>query len=64
MKGGTALRSFLLIPYVVPAVTLALVSKWIMNSDYGIVSYWLQQAGLLEARQSLLAMQGPAMAAG
>jgi len=61
MKGGTALRSFLLIPYVVPAVTLALVSKWIMNSDYGIVSYWLQQAGLLEARQSLLAMQGPAM---
>jgi multiple sugar transport system permease protein len=61
MKGGTALRSFLLIPYVVPAVTLALVSKWIMNSDYGIVSYWLQQANLLEARQSLLAMQGPAM---
>lgn len=61
MKGSTALRSFLLIPYVVPAVTLALVSKWIMNSDYGIVSYWLQQAGLLEARQSLLAMQGPAM---
>ena len=61
MKGGTALRSFLLIPYVVPAVTLALVSKWVMNSDYGIVSYWLQQAGLLEARQSLLAMQGPAM---
>ena len=61
MKGSTALRSFLLIPYVVPAVTLALVSKWIMNSDYGIVSYWLQQAGLLEPRQSLLAMQGPAM---
>lgn len=61
MRGGTALRSFLLIPYVVPAVTLALVSKWIMNSDYGIVSYWLQQAGLLDARQSLLAMQGPAM---
>lgn len=27
MKGGTALRSFLLIPYVVPAVTLALVTK-------------------------------------
>ena len=62
MKGATALRSFLLIPYVVPAVTLALVSKWILNSDYGIVSYWLQQAGWLEKRQSLLAMQGSAMA--
>lgn len=61
MKGGSALRSFLLIPYVVPAVTLALVTKWVMNSDYGIVSYWLQQAGLLEMRQSLLAMKGPAM---
>ncbi len=61
MKGSIALQSFLLIPYVVPAVTLALVSKWIMNSDYGIVSYWLQQVGLLEPGQSLLAMQGPAM---
>lgn len=61
MKGGTAFRSFLLIPYVVPAVALALVTKWIMNSDYGIVSYWLQQTGLLETRQSLLAIQGPAM---
>lgn len=61
MKGGTALRSFLLIPYVVPAITLALVSRWILNSDYGIVSYWLQQAGWLDARQSLLALQGPAM---
>lgn len=61
MKGGSALRSFLLIPYVVPAVTLALVTKWVMNSDYGIISYWLQQAGLLEIRQSLLAMEGPAM---
>lgn len=62
MKGGTALRSFLLIPYVVPAVALSLVTKWIMNSDYGIVSYWFQQAGILEGRQSLLALEGPAMA--
>lgn len=61
MKGATGIRSFLLIPYVVPAVTLALVAKWIFNSDYGIVSYWLQQAGWLDARQSLLAMKGPAM---
>ena len=61
MKGATAIRSFLLVPYVVPAVTLALVSKWILNSDYGIVSYWCQQAGWLDARQSFLAMKGPAM---
>lgn len=28
IKGGTALRSFLLIPYVVPAVALSLVTKY------------------------------------
>ena len=61
MKGATAIRSFLLIPYVVPAITLALIAKWIFNSDYGIVSYWLQELNWLEARQSLLAMKGPAM---
>lgn len=61
MKGGTALRSFLLVPYVVPAITLALVTRWMLNSDYGIISYWLQQAGLLESGQSLLALKGPAM---
>ena len=61
MKGGTALRSFLLVPYVVPAITLALVTRWMLNSDYGIISYWLQQAGWLESGQSLLALKGPAM---
>lgn len=61
MKGATAIRSFLLIPYVVPAVTIALIAKWILNSDYGIVSYWLQQLGWIDARQSLLAMKEPAM---
>ena len=61
MKGGTALRSFLLIPYVVPAITLALVSRWMLNNEYGIISHWLQQAGWLQEGQSLLAMQGSAM---
>lgn len=61
IKGGTALRSFLLIPYVVPAVTLALVTRWILNSDYGIISTWLQQAGWIAHRQSLLAMPNAAM---
>lgn len=59
--GANALRSFLLVPYVVPAVTLALVSKWVLNSDYGIISYWLQKWGWLAERQSLLAMQSTAM---
>lgn len=62
MRLGTAFRSFLLIPYVVPAVALALVTKWIMNGDYGIISSWLQNLGVIDHRQSLLAMPGAAMA--
>ncbi len=61
MRGGTALRSFLLVPYVVPAITLALVARWMLNNEYGIISYWLQQAGWLEEGQSLLSQQSSAM---
>lgn len=59
---GTALRTFLLIPYVVPAVALALVTKWVMNGDYGIVATWLQSLGLIAYRQSPLALPAYAMA--
>lgn len=62
LRFGTAFRSFLLIPYVVPAVALALVTKWVMNGDYGIVSTWLQSLGAIDHRQSLLALPGSAMA--
>ena len=62
MRGGTAFRSFLLVPYVVPAVALALVTKWVMNGDYGIISTWLQSMGAVDHRQSLLSLPGSAMA--
>jgi multiple sugar transport system permease protein len=62
MRIGTALRSFLLLPYVVPAVALALVTKWVLNGDYGILTTWLQNLGLIDHRQSPLALVGGAMA--
>lgn len=62
VKGGTFLRSFLLIPYVVPAVAIALITKWIFNGDYGIASNWLQNLGLIGYKQSPLALYGGAMA--
>lgn len=62
MRGGSFFRSFLLIPYVVPAVVIALITKWIFNGDYGIVSYWLQNLGLLDYKQSPLALLDGAMA--
>ncbi len=62
MRGGAFMRSFLLIPYVVPAVALALITKWIFNGDYGIASNWLQNFGLIDYKQSPLAVTGGAMA--
>jgi multiple sugar transport system permease protein len=63
MRFGTAFRSFLLIPYVVPAVSLALVSRWLLNGDYGIISTWLQNLDMIAHRQSPLALPGSAMTA-
>ncbi len=62
MRGGTLLRSFLLIPYVVPAVAISLITKWIFNGDYGIASKWLQIMGWIDYKQSPLALYGGAMA--
>jgi multiple sugar transport system permease protein len=62
LRGGTLLRSFLLIPYVVPAVAISLITKWIFNGDYGIASTWLQNIGWIEYKQSPLALYGGAMA--
>jgi len=62
MRGGAFMRSFLLIPYVVPAVAIALITKWIFNGDYGIASQWLQNIGWIDYKQSPLALAGGAMA--
>ena len=62
MRGGTIFRSFLLIPYVVPAVALALITKWIFNGNYGIASSWMQSIGLIGYKQSPLSLYGGAMA--
>jgi multiple sugar transport system permease protein len=61
-RGITFLRSFLLIPYVVPAVAIALITKWIFNGDYGIASKWLQDLGLIAYKQSPLAVINGGMA--
>jgi multiple sugar transport system permease protein len=62
MRGGALLRSFLLIPYVVPAVAISLITKWIFNGDYVIASKWMQNFGLIDYKQSPLALYGGAMA--
>ena len=61
-RGGTVLRTFLLVPYVVPAIVIALVTRWMLSGDYGIISVWLQNIGLLPHRQSPLSLPDPALA--
>jgi len=47
LKGISVFRSILLIPYILPIVTVTLTWKWLLNDLWGIVSYWLQQLQLI-----------------
>jgi len=62
LPGMRLVRSILLVPYVVPVITVALFWRWMLDGTYGIVSYALQSAALLDANQSPLALPNGAMA--
>jgi len=62
LPGMRLVRSILLVPYVVPVITVALFWRWMLDGTYGIVSYALQSAALLEVNQSPLALPNGAMA--
>jgi ABC-type sugar transport system permease subunit len=63
LPGMKLVRSILLMPYVVPVIAVALVTRWLLDGSYGIVSYMLQQAGFLAHNQSALANSTGAMIA-
>jgi len=54
-------RQVLLMPYVVPIIAVALVWRWMLDSQFGIISYWLQQTHLLQPGQTPLALPSAAM---
>jgi multiple sugar transport system permease protein len=62
LPGMRLVRSILLVPYVVPVITVALFWRWMLDGTYGIVSYALQSAALLDVNQSPLALPNGAMA--
>ena len=62
LPGMRLVRSVLLLPYVVPVITLALFWRWMLDGTYGILSHALQVAGALDAGQSPLASPNGAMA--
>lgn len=61
LPGMRLVRSILLMPYVVPVIAVALVSRWLLDGSYGILSHALQQVDILAHNQSALANPTGAM---
>lgn len=61
LPGMNIVRSILLVPYVVPVITVALFWRWMLDGTYGILSHALQSASLLDPGQSPLALPDGAM---
>lgn len=52
--GRGVIRAILLIPYVISAVAAAYVWKWMLHSDYGLVSGMLKDWGIIDENLVLL----------
>jgi len=48
-RGRSLFRALVLIPWAVPTVVSARMWEWILNSEFGVLNYLLQQIGLLSA---------------
>lgn len=46
-KGRKAIRSVVLIPWIVPTIVVALLWMWIFQADYGVLNYILVKLGIL-----------------
>ncbi len=54
-------RSILLVPYIIPAISLTLVFRWMLNDTYGIITHFLTALGLQSLNFSLLSMPNYAL---
>lgn len=52
--GVSALRTILIIPWLLPDVVVALLFKWIFNANYGVFNNILIKLGVLEKNQAWL----------
>jgi multiple sugar transport system permease protein len=46
--GRNALRAIVIFPYVVPTVIAVILWKWLLNSQFGLINYLLEDAGLVD----------------
>lgn len=45
---NTASQLFVLLPWIIPTVAVAVIGTWLMNSSYGIINYLLQRLGVID----------------
>ena len=45
--GRNIVRSILIFPYVIPTVLAVILWKWLLNSQFGLVNYLLEDAGVI-----------------
>lgn len=48
VKGRAVMRSFVILPYLLPTIVIGLVFRWILNPQYGIVNQILLALGIVE----------------
>lgn len=46
--GRNILRAIVIFPYVVPTVIAVILWKWLLNSQFGLVNYLIEEAGLVD----------------
>jgi multiple sugar transport system permease protein len=46
--GRNILRAIILFPYVVPTVVAIILWKWLLNSQFGLINYLIEAAGLVD----------------
>ncbi|MDR3141850.1 MAG: sugar ABC transporter permease [Tannerellaceae bacterium] len=48
LKGKLIFRVILILPWVIPQVVLALIWKWMLNPQYGVINYMLTSIGVID----------------
>ena len=46
--GRNLIRSIVIFPYVVPTVIAVILWKWLLNSQFGLINYLIEAAGLVD----------------
>jgi multiple sugar transport system permease protein len=59
-RGKRYMRTIILLPWLIPGVVTALMWKWMMQADVGIINYLLMRTGLTE--KNILFMSDPSFA--